>query len=84
MTTMTSEDEVASRNRRLAEVEAAIAELEALRARGVSEVSYNGETIRYRTDAEIRNAIRDLQRSAGFILGEGLVTRIVVGTSKGL
>lgn len=44
------------------QIQARLDELLDLRARGVRSLSYNGETIEYRSDAEMAAAIADLQR----------------------
>lgn len=66
----------------LAELQTRLETLRATRAGGTAEVSYNGETIKYRSDAELAAAIRDLERQiAG--LSRQPVRRILVGTTKG-
>lgn len=44
------------------EITARLAKLRELRAKGVRSVSYQGETVEYRSDAEISAAIADLER----------------------
>ncbi|PRA57518.1 phage head-tail joining protein [Brucella pituitosa] len=45
-----------------AEITARLADLRKLRALGIRSTSYQGETVEYRSDAEIASAIADLER----------------------
>lgn len=64
------------------EMTARLEKLRDIRARGISELAYDGETVRYRSDAEIAAAIGDLERQIA-ATSKQPVRRIVVGTTKG-
>lgn len=49
------------------QIQARLDEMLDLRARGVRSLSYNGETIEYRSDAEMAAAISDLQKQLSAI-----------------
>lgn len=56
--------------------------LRASRASGVTEISYDGESIRYRSDSEMAAAIADIERQIAAQTTKP-VRSIRVGTNKG-
>lgn len=67
----------------LATLQAQLEQLQALRAGGVERTRYDGKEVQYRTDAELADAIRDLEARIAGLQGQTIRT-VRFTTSKGL
>ena len=67
----------------LIELQNRLEALKAQRASGIARVTYDGKTVRYRGDAEIAAAIRDLQAQIDRLRGKIPVRQLRFKTSKG-
>ena len=64
------------------ELQTRLDSLREARANPASDVSYNGENVKYRPDHELKAAIQDLERQIAAMTRKP-VRRILVGTTKG-
>ncbi|BBF94913.1 phage head-tail joining protein [Blastochloris tepida] len=67
----------------LAELQARLDALRALRARGIRRVSYQGQEVEFRSDAEMASAIADLERQVAALSGRRVST-VYINASKGV
>ncbi len=66
----------------LEELQARLDTLREAQSGTASEVSYNGESVKFRPDHEMKAAIQDLERQIAAMTKKP-VRRILVGTTKG-
>lgn len=67
----------------IVEMQTQLEHLRSQRARGVRKVSYQGQEVEYRSDAEMAAAIQDLERRIASASGSS-VRRTVGGFDRGL
>ncbi len=58
--------------------------LEAARFKGVRTVEYDGRSVTYRSDTEIRTALADLNRQIAALQGGGPLREVRINSSKGI